>query len=128
MALLEQSLVLNAAAYTHTSVALRDAFLATQLPFVEVHLSNTAAREAFRHKSLLADVATGYPVLLTEMTLLTALRTASLTTGIPIAAGIKAYEGLENPFAGLLGDAGAVVRNDDARPVVLAVNGQCKFR
>lgn len=51
--------VVNAAAYTHTSVALRDAFLSTKLPFVEVHLSNVAAREAFRHRSLLADVALG---------------------------------------------------------------------
>lgn len=51
--------VVNAAAYTHTSVALRDALLAVRLPFVEVHLSNTAARESFRHSSLLADVALG---------------------------------------------------------------------
>lgn len=51
--------VVNAAAYTHTSIALRDAFLATGLPFVEVHISNTAARETFRHRSLLADIAIG---------------------------------------------------------------------
>ncbi len=51
--------LINPAAYTHTSVALRDAFLATGLPFVEVHLSNTAAREQFRRTSLLADVAVG---------------------------------------------------------------------
>ncbi len=51
--------VVNAAAYTHTSIALRDAFLATQMPFVEVHLTNTFARESFRHTSLLADVAAG---------------------------------------------------------------------
>lgn len=51
--------VVNAAAYTHTSVALRDALLATQLPFVEVHLTNVHAREPFRHRSLLADIADG---------------------------------------------------------------------
>ncbi len=51
--------IVNAGAYTHTSVALRDALLGTSLRFVEVHISNTAAREPFRHKSLLADVAIG---------------------------------------------------------------------
>lgn len=51
--------VVNAAAYTHTSIALRDALLATQLPFIEVHLTNVHARESFRHRSLLADIADG---------------------------------------------------------------------
>lgn len=51
--------VVNAAAYTHTSIALRDVFLATRLAFVEVHLTNVHAREPFRHRSLLADVALG---------------------------------------------------------------------
>jgi 3-dehydroquinate dehydratase-2 len=51
--------IVNAAAYTHTSVALRDALLAVSLPFVEVHLSNVHAREPFRHRSLLSDVALG---------------------------------------------------------------------
>ena len=52
-------IVVNAAAYTHTSIALRDALLAAAIPFIEVHLSNIYAREPFRHRSYLADVAAG---------------------------------------------------------------------
>jgi len=52
-------IVLNAAAYTHTSVALRDAISAVGVPTIEVHLSNVYAREEFRHKSLIAPVCTG---------------------------------------------------------------------
>jgi len=53
------AIVINPAAYTHTSVALRDALLATCIPFVEVHLSNIHKREEFRHRSLLVDAAIG---------------------------------------------------------------------
>lgn len=53
------ALVLNAAAYTHTSVAIRDAVAALQVPVVEVHLSNIFARERFRRRSLLSDVVSG---------------------------------------------------------------------
>lgn len=52
-------IVLNAAAYTHTSVAIRDAIAAVKVPTIEIHLSNTSAREEFRHTSLIAPVCSG---------------------------------------------------------------------
>ena len=52
-------IVLNAAAYTHTSIALRDAIVAAGVPTIEIHLSNIHAREEFRHKSLIAPVCRG---------------------------------------------------------------------
>jgi 3-dehydroquinate dehydratase-2 len=52
-------IIINPAAFTHTSVALRDALLAVEIPFIEVHLSNIYAREPFRHHSYLSDVAAG---------------------------------------------------------------------
>jgi len=51
--------IINPGAYTHTSIAIRDAFLATRLPFIEVHLSNVYAREDFRKHSYLSDIAVG---------------------------------------------------------------------
>ncbi len=51
--------VINPGAFTHTSVAIRDAFSGTGVPFIEVHLSNVHAREPFRHHSYLSDVASG---------------------------------------------------------------------
>ncbi|MDJ0759320.1 MAG: type II 3-dehydroquinate dehydratase [Woeseiaceae bacterium] len=54
-----QITLFNPGGYTHTSVALRDAFLAVKMPFIEIHLSNTFAREDFRHKSYFSDIATG---------------------------------------------------------------------
>jgi len=52
-------IIINPAAFTHTSVALRDALLSVKIPFIEVHLSNVHAREPFRHHSYLSDVAIG---------------------------------------------------------------------
>ena len=53
------AIVVNAGAYGHYSVALRDALVATRLPIVDVHISNVYAREPFRHHSVIADIATG---------------------------------------------------------------------
>jgi len=52
-------IIINPAAYTHTSVALRDAISAVAIPFIEVHLSNIYKREAFRHHSYFSDIAVG---------------------------------------------------------------------
>jgi 3-dehydroquinate dehydratase-2 len=52
-------IIINPAAYTHTSVAIRDALAAVKIPFIEVHLSNVFAREPFRHHSYFTDLATG---------------------------------------------------------------------
>jgi 3-dehydroquinate dehydratase-2 len=52
-------IIINPAAFTHTSVALRDALLAVNIPFIEVHLSNVHARETFRHHSFFSDIAKG---------------------------------------------------------------------
>ncbi len=52
-------IIINPAAFTHTSVALRDAILASDIPFIEVHISNVHAREPFRHHSYFSDIAVG---------------------------------------------------------------------
>ncbi len=52
-------IIINPAAYTHTSVAIRDALAAVRIPFIEVHLSNVHAREPFRHHSYFSDLAAG---------------------------------------------------------------------
>lgn len=52
-------IIMNPGAYTHTSIALRDALLGVNIPFIEVHISNIFARESFRHHSYLSDIARG---------------------------------------------------------------------
>jgi len=52
-------IIINPAAFTHTSIAIRDAISAVKIPFIEVHLSNVFAREAFRHHSYFSDIAVG---------------------------------------------------------------------
>lgn len=54
-----ESIIINPAAFTHTSIAIRDALLATKFLFIEVHLSNVQAREAFRKQSFFSDIAQG---------------------------------------------------------------------
>ena len=70
-------ILINAAAYTHTSVAIRDALLGVELPVVEVHLSNTHTRETFRHHSFIADIAVGQIVGFGIESYLLALRAAA---------------------------------------------------
>lgn len=76
------ALILNAAAYTHTSIALHDALKTLKIPIIEVHLSNPAAREAFRHVNYVAPVATatiaGLGAFGYELALTAALRLSGL--------------------------------------------------
>lgn len=71
------AILINAGAYTHTSVAIRDALLAVDVPVIEVHLSNTYARESFRHRSLIADIAAGQIVGFGAQSYLLGLRAAA---------------------------------------------------
>ena len=70
-------ILINPGAFTHTSVALRDALAAVRLPFIEVHLSNTFARESFRHHSYFSDIAVGCIVGLGAMGYELAVRAAA---------------------------------------------------
>lgn len=78
-------ILLNPAAFTHTSVALRDALLGVAIPFIEIHLSNVHKREAFRHHSYFSDMADGVIIGLGaqgyELALQAAIKKLSLSTG-----------------------------------------------
>jgi 3-dehydroquinate dehydratase-2 len=78
-----QALVLNAAGYAHTSVALRDAIAAAGIPAIEIHLSNIYAREQFRHRSLIAPVCCGQIAGFGAGSYLLALEAALLVAGKP---------------------------------------------
>lgn len=77
------AIVINAAAYTHTSIALRDAIVATGVPAVEIHLSNVYARDEFRHHSLIAPVCKGQ---------ITGFGSFSYVLGLIAAVNIKENE------------------------------------
>jgi len=74
-------LIINPAAYTHTSIALRDALLTLSMPVIEVHLSNIYKRESFRHRSMISDVVTGKIVGLGPSGYLLALEAMAHLTG-----------------------------------------------
>jgi 3-dehydroquinate dehydratase II len=74
-------IIINPGAFTHTSIALRDAFASVAIPFIEVHLSNVFARESFRHHSYLSDVAAGCIVGLGPIGYELALQAASARLG-----------------------------------------------
>lgn len=82
-------IIFNPAAFTHTSIALRDALLAVHLPFIEVHLSNIHSRESFRHHSYFSDIAIGVITGLGDQGYQLALRyahhylTNRMTQGVP---------------------------------------------
>lgn len=89
-----RALVINAGAYTHTSVALRDAIAASRLPTVEVHLTNLARREAFRRTSVIAEVAVGQVAGFGPESYLLALRAAAtLARQVPAARPVGRRKG-----------------------------------
>lgn len=75
-------IIINPAAYTHTSIAIRDALLASSVPVIEVHLSNIHKREEFRHRSMLAGIVSGQIIGLGANGYYLALRAMSTIVGV----------------------------------------------
>ncbi|MBM3378515.1 MAG: type II 3-dehydroquinate dehydratase [Betaproteobacteria bacterium] len=101
-------ILINPAAYTHTSVAIRDALAAVAVPFIEVHLSNVHRREPFRHHSYLSDLAVGVIVGLGSqgysLALMAAATQLSRAVSLPADASLPLREGRES-FSGGPGEA-----------------------
>lgn len=78
------AVIINPAAYTHTSIAIRDALLTLSVPIIEVHISNIHRREPFRHRSMIADIASGQIVGLGTNGYYLALRAAADLVGVDV--------------------------------------------
>ncbi len=105
------ALVINPAAYTHTSIAIRDAILSVQIPTVEVHLSNIYGRESFRKNSLIADVAIGQVI---------GFGAKSYLLGLLGAVGYLKGEGVS--------DRGIPAESEDSKPLSQSESGKKPFR
>jgi 3-dehydroquinate dehydratase-2 len=106
-------LIINPAAYTHTSVALRDAILAVHIPAIEVHLSNVHRREVFRRHSYVADIAVGQVAGFGPSSYLLALQAACQVLRQPPAAASAGHE--EQPEGRENGDRSVPLRPVDRK-------------
>ena len=103
-------ILINPAAFTHTSVAIRDALLAVSIPFIEIHLSNVHAREPFRHHSYLSDIAAG---VICGLAAVGCHPFGVQTTSVPSAVRPTVPTGCTTTGAAMVGDAPAT---DGAMP------------
>jgi 3-dehydroquinate dehydratase-2 len=92
-----EGIIINPAAFGHTSIALRDALLAINLPFIEVHLSNTFARESFRHTSYLSDIAAGIIIGMGPAGYLLAFRALAQMLSVSLAMKSTSDEATATP-------------------------------
>lgn len=100
------AIIINAGGFTHTSVALRDAIAATKIPTIEVHLSNLAAREEFRHRSLLTAVCvgqiSGFGAASYRLALDAAIDLLTASGRLPAGAGVTAADSSQSKQKGRL--------------------------